>query len=591
MIINNKIAGILKTLPMEPGCYLMKNKLNNIIYVGKAKNLKTRVNSYFNKAHNGKTQLLVSEITDIEFIITSNEKESLILEINLIKKYRPKYNIIFMDDKYYPYISITKEKHPRLRISRNTKNKKAFHYGPYPHSGAAWDTLNILNKLYKLRKCQKLPQKECLYYHLDQCLAPCIKDIDEKSYDDIIKQIKSFLNGNINDVIKDLELRMHNASDCLNFEKALDYKKLIDSIKITTNKQRVFQKDLKDRDYIGIVYNNDYISIQILIVRNGILIERKGDVFEIIDDVNNTIETYLLQYYELNNIPAEVIIDDQFINDNLCDLLENKIRVVKIGEHKKMLALACQNAQKLLNQKYDMVINNDHKIKVALDTLQDLIKVNSLHRIEAFDNSNLMGTNAIGAMVVFEEGYPIKSEYRKFKIKNLDLKDDYHYMEEVIYRRYYRVLMENLKQPDLIIVDGGEPQVNITCKVLKQLNLTIKVIGLAKDEKHNTSYLVDDTQGKILIDKKSPLFFFLFNIQNEVHNYAINFHRKLRSKNVYASVFDEVAGIGNIRAKKLIKEFKNIENLTNVSLEELENYLPKKVAQELYHKLHSLKNN
>lgn len=576
----------LSSLPEQPGCYLMKDLKGNIIYVGKAKNLKKRVSSYFNRVHNHKIQLLVSEINDIEIMITASEKESLLLEINLIKQHRPKYNIMFMDDKFYPYIAITKEKHPRLKVLRNTKNKNAYYYGPFPDSGAAWDTLNLLNKIYGLRKCNKIPKKECLYYHLGQCLAPCINEVDEKEYDQIIKEIKSFLNGNTDDIINKLKAKMFEASKNLNFELAQDYKNLIESVEKTTNKQTVFKNNHSDSDYIGVAYNQDYLSIQILIVRNGNLIERKGDIFTLIDEVNESIESYLLQYYDLNTIPDQIYLEEKYLSNNLEEIFENKIKVPQKGNHKKMLDLAKTNARNLLKQEYDLVLNNQQKLEQALSQLQEILNLkHSIHRIEAFDNSTLQGSNSIGSMVVFEDGLPIKSEYRKFRIKETDIVDDYAFMKEVIYRRYYRVLMERLKKPDLIIVDGGIGQINIAKEIIRDLNLGIKVIGLVKDEKHRTSFIMDDLNNKYQIDKQSDLFFLLTRIQDEVHRYAITYHRNLRSKSMFSSVIDDVKGIGNTRKEKLLNKFGSFKNLKQANLEDLQTILPNDVAQELYNKL------
>ncbi|MGL4382812.1 MAG: excinuclease ABC subunit UvrC [Bacilli bacterium] len=584
--MSDTIDLLLKSVPENPGCYLMKNKYHNIIYVGKAKNLKKRVSSYFNKVHNGKTQQLVFEITSFEYIITSSEKESLILEINLIKKYRPRYNIMFMDDKYYPYIQLTKEEHPRLKIVRNTKNKKALHFGPYPNSGAAYETLSLINKLYPLRKCNKIPKKECLYFHLNQCLAPCIKEVQPESYQEIISKITKFLNGQTQEVINDLNDKMNQSSQVLNFEKALEYKKMIESIIQTTNKQGVFQSDLKNRDYIGVSYNEDYISIQVLMIRNGILINREGKIFVLVDEPLSALETFLAQYYELNALPHEIIIAQAFTNDNIKSILNDKLRLVKQGEHKKMLELANLNAQQLLKQEYELKANDHQKVKLALDELSQILNYsNTIHRIEAFDNSTLQGSNSIGAMVVYEDGYPIKSEYRKFKIIS-EANDDYTFMKEVLYRRYHRVLVDQLKKPDLIIVDGGLGQLNIALDIVKMFNLEIKVIGLVKDEKHKTSYLIDDQLQEHQIDKKSELFFFLTRIQDEVHRYAITYHRKIRSKSTFKTKLDEVKGLGHKRQALLLKKFKSYEKINNATIEELEDVIPKQVALELYNKVH-----
>ncbi|MEG0284249.1 MAG: excinuclease ABC subunit UvrC [Erysipelotrichales bacterium] len=588
--MNEHIQTLLTTLPNKPGCYIMKNKVGNIIYVGKAKDLKKRVSSYFNKVHNDKTQLLVQEVVNIEHIITSNEKESLILEINLIKKHRPKYNVVFMDDKYYPYIAITKEKHPKLKVVRNTKAKNLIYFGPFPNSGAAWDTMNLLNKLFKLRKCNRLPKKECLYYHLGQCLAPCIKDVEQSEYDEIIRDIKMFLNGSTSEVINELTTKMESESEALNFEKAMEYKKLIDSINETTNKQKVFKNDHKNRDYIGVDYNDDYISIQILIVRNGTLIERNGEIFTLIDDINDTFDSFIMQYYDANTMPDEIYLSPSFKNDVLEEYFEDRIVIPKIGDHKKMLNLANENARNLLKQEYELVTNSKLKITNALQQLKDILGMeNDIYRMEAFDNSTLQGSNSIGSMVVFEDGLPIKSEYRKFRIKETDIVDDYAFMREVLYRRYYRVLVDKLKRPDLIVIDGGLGQVNIAIEIVKLFNLDIKVIGLVKDDKHRTSFILDDNLVKHELDKQSELFFLLTRVQDEVHRYAITYHRQLRSKSMFSTVLDEVDGIGEVRQKKLLNYFKSYKKLMEASMDELESILPQKVAIDLYNVLQKRK--
>lgn len=579
------IKEFLATLPDSPGCYLMKNKAGNIIYVGKAKNLKKRVSSYFNRIHNNKTQLLVNEVNNIDIMLTNNEKESLILEINLIKKHRPKYNVMFMDDKFYPYIAITKEKHPRLKVVRNTKNKNATYFGPYPNSGSAWATMKILNKLYKLRKCQSLPKKECLYYHLNQCLAPCINEVKQEEYDSIIKEIKAFLNGNIQEVITSLTTKMEAAAADLNFEMALEYKNTIEAIKETTFNQAVDKNDRKDRDYIGIYNNNDYLSIQIMLMRNGSLIERKGDLFTLVSDVKDSVISYLVQYYEFNQLPKEIYIDEQFYDEDLNELLNAHLIVPKRGNNLKLLKMANKNAEDSLRREYDLKLSNQTKIDGALKQLQELLNIPSVHRIEAFDNSTLQGSDSIGSMVVFEDGIPVKSEYRKFRIKDTDIVDDYAFMREVLYRRYHRVLVDQLKKPDLIIVDGGLGQLNIAKEIISLFNLDIKVIGLVKDDKHRTSFILDDNYQEINIDKQSQLFFLLTRIQDEVHRYAITYHRNLRSKSMFSSVIDQVPGIGSVRKEKLLKHFGSFKKLKEANLKELETILPQQVALDLYHKL------
>lgn len=581
------IKAILTGLSEKPGCYLMKSKQENIIYVGKAKNLRKRVSSYFNKVHNNKTQLLVKEVCDIETIITRNEKESLLLELNLIKKHRPKYNVIFMDDKTYPYIALTKEKHPKIKVVRNTKSKNAYYFGPYPNGSAAYDTFNLINKLFKLRKCNKLPKKECLYFHINQCLAPCINNIETKEYEVIERDIKSFLRGNIGDILNELESKMNYHAECLNFEKALEIKNLIEAIQLTTNKQIVSKNDNKSRDFIGVHYNDDYLAIQILMMRNGLLIERKQELIELVDDVQNTLDSYLMQYYELNVQADFIYFDDRYLSNEIKDSLNNIVIPIK-GDYKKLLCLAFSNAKKALDEKYSNVINNNDKLKEALEQLKTILSINNdIHRIEAFDNSSLNGSNSIGAMVVFENGNPIKSEYRKFKINNLDIKDDYHFMKEVLYRRYYRVLVEKLKQTDLIIVDGAKLQIKAAKEIISSFNLDITIIGLVKDDKHKTNIIMDSNYNTYIIDKQSELFFLLTRIQDEVHNYAIKYHISLRSKRMFLSELDDIDGLGDIRRKKLLNYFKSVDSLKKASLEDIEKIIPKKIANNVYNKLHN----
>ena len=576
----------LALVPHQPGCYLMKNVDGNIIYVGKSKNLKNRLTSYFRQHHTGKTAMLVRDIRDFEYILTSSELESLLLEINLIKKYNPKYNILLRDDKSYPYIELTNEKIPRLTIVRNPnikKNKSHKLFGPYPNVTAARETVDLLNRIYPLRKCKNMPKKECLYYHIKQCLGYCIYDISKDVIDSMREEIISFLNGNHDFVTKKIEEKMNFYSSKLLYEKALEYKEMLDYVNITLEKQKVELDDNINRDVIGFYTDNNYLSVVILFIRGGKLLGSKKDIFTIVDDLYEELTSYISNYYDKNKIrPNEVLVFDGLNNELLEEAFSVKFNTPIKGKKKKILDLAFDNAKMYFDEQMTLVKQNDEKRLKALDELKSLLNLNSVSRIELFDNSNLFGSFNVSGMVVFIEGLPHKNEYRKFKITN-DVNDDYATMREVIYRRYFRVLKDKLVAPDLIIVDGGMGQLNVARQTLASLNLNIATAGLKKDDKHNTATLIGlDPIREIPIDKRSDLFLLLTRMQDEVHNFTISYHKQIRSKGALSSILDNIEGIGEKRKKELLKKYKSITKMKEASLEDLCDILPDKVASNLY---------
>lgn len=573
---------------MQPGCYLMKNNEGTVIYVGKAKKLKNRVSSYFAGSHNYKTTKLVQEIDDFEYIVTDSEKEALLLEINLIKDYAPKYNISFMDNKYYPYIQLTKEKHPRLKIVRNAKEKKHKHFGPFPDGTAARDIFKLLNRLYPLRKCNHIPKKTCLYYQLNQCLAPCIQEVDEAEYKKITKQISKFIQGDTKEIIDDLQDKMMQASNQLNFELAKEYRDLITHIQHVTSKQHVQFADQIDRDIIGYYQDKGYLSLQLFFMRNGKLLARDLNLVPV-DDMQEQIIQFIVSFYQENTYPKEILVPNDLDTSLLEEILECKVVKPQKGKKAKLVEMANHNAQEALEKKFLLIEKNQKATIGAIQQLGEKLNMVTPRRIELFDNSNIQGAYAVAGMVCFVDGVPSKKDYRKFKIKTVDGPDDYASMKEVIYRRYYRVLVESLKKPDLIIVDGGKGQIKVAKEVIDSLNIGIKVCGLAKDDTHSTSLLLDSEGNVIEIDKKSELFFLLTRMQDEVHRYAISFHKNVRSKSLFQSVLDDVEGIGPKRKKELLKHFGSVKKLKEASLEQLEQHLPKEVAKNLFDTLSNTK--
>ena len=573
----------LSLLPDKPGCYLMKDKNGVIIYVGKAKNLKRRVNSYFNRTHTGKTSVLVSNIVDFEYIITNSELESLLLEINLIKEYTPKYNVLLKDDKSYPYIELTDEKVPRLLIVRPNKlrKKNIKLYGPYPNVTAARKTIELLNRLYPLRKCTVMPKKECLYYHIGECLGYCTHKIEESKIKEITDEITKFLKGDDSVVLNKIDIEIENCINKLNFEKAKELNELKEFINITLRKQLIDLNDNVDRDIFGYAVYKGYIGIQVLFLRGGKLVERKSNIYPIIMDEVDDLTLYISSFYDKNNIkPKEILVPD-IIDENLIkDVLNVNVYKPVKGKKKELVEMANKNALNILEEKFELIKTNDENALNACIELKNLLGIDSANKIEAFDNSHLFGTYSVSGMITFTLGLPDKNNYRKYKITSEHF-DDFHVMKQVIYRRYFRVLMDNLERPDLIIVDGGKAQITAATTVLNDLNLNIPVCGLVKNDKHRTSEILFNDK-LYPVDKTSNLFHMLERIQDEVHNYAISYHKQIRSKGALSSVLDEIPGIGDKRKKLLLKKYSSMNKMKEATLEELKDILPDDVAYNLY---------
>lgn len=571
----------LSLVPHMPGCYLMKNRDNIVIYVGKSKNLKNRLSSYFNREHTGKTMMLVREIVSFEYIVTNTEMESLLLEINLIKKYNPKYNILYRDDKSYPYIELTDEKVPRLRIIRkvNVKKTKNNLFGPYPNVGAAKKVVEILGRVYPLRKCNSYEKRECLYYHIGECLGYCTKNIDDDIIRDMKSEIISFLNGNTKVLTSKLKEKMLMYSNNMEYEKALEYKELLNYINITTEKQKVDLDVNVNIDVIGYYVKDSYMSIHLLFIRGGKLLDRNRVIFPMVGNEEEELSNYLLSFYNKNvSNPKEILVPEIVDTVSFSELFDMKFITPIKGEKKRILSLAYDNARIYYEEQMAYIKRDEDKIINALEELKVKLNIKSADRIEIFDNSNLFGSFNVSGMVVFKMGKPSKNDYRKYKITT-DVNDDYGTMREVIYRRYFRVLSENLERPDLIIVDGGIGQINVAREVIKSLGLDIVVCGLKKDDTHSTNMLLGlDPIEEIKIDKRSDLFLLLTKMQDEVHNFTISYHKNIRSKGALGSILDNIEGIGEVRKNKLLKKYKTISKMKEASLEELEEILPKDIA-------------
>ena len=579
-----KIEDKLKILPALPGCYLMKNKDGDIIYVGKAKKLKNRVRQYFVGAHDFKTTRLVSNIDDFEYIVTSSEKEALLLEINLIKKHTPPYNIMFMDDKSYPYLKLTKENAPVLKVVRNTKDRKAHYFGPFPDSGAAWETAKLLNRIYPLRKCRRMPKKECLYYHMGQCLAPCIRDIDERVYADMVSGIQKFMRGDVRDMLDTLHREMEQASEELLFEKAQEKLSLIHAIEHVTAKQQIDFKDRKDRDVFGYYVDKGYISIQGFFLRGGKLLERTLSIEPLYENEADAFVSFILQYYANNPLPQEILIPKEYDITHLEEILDTKILQPLRGDKLKLVDMVLANAKNAHEQKFELVERKESRRYEGMEQLCNLLQ-KEIHRIELFDNSHISGTHNVSGMVVYRDGEPSKKDYRTFRLG--EYISDLDSMKEVIFRRYFRLLKEGARFPDLLIVDGGYLQIEAAREIIEALDIPLTICGLVKDDNHRTSNLMDVNGNILPVKRDSSLFFLLTQMQDEVHRFAISYHRKLRGKAMTKSILDEVEGIGEVRKKEIWKHFKSLKRLKEATIEEIRQVVPEKVAQNIYNILHN----
>jgi len=572
----------LELLPHAPGCYLMKDAKDIIIYVGKAKDLKKRVVTYFNREHTGKTKLLVENIVTFEYIVTRTEAEALILELNLIKKHDPKYNILLRDDKTYPYIELTNETYPRVLVVRNhlKRKKNARLFGPYPNAYAARTIVNMLNRMYPLRKCHVLPPKECLYYHIKQCLGYCVKKIEAETIKNMSDEIIRFLKGNDDVLTKRIEGEMYKASDNLNFERAQEMKNLLEGIKVISKRQLIDLNDDVDRDVFGYATDGNYIAMQVFHIRGGKIVERDSTLYPLVDLETEALTYYICSFYDGNNLkPKELFVPDIIDSDLLSNILGIKTLTPQKGKKREILEMAMHNARVALDEKKELANRDDERSYQASASLGKLLTLDNMSRIEIFDNSHLFGTFSVSGMVVFIDGKPYKNEYRKFKITS-DKVDDYNLMKEVIYRRYHRVLMDNLERPDLIIVDGGKIQIEAATEMLNMLEIDIPVCGLKKNDKHRTNALLYN-DSVIPVDSHTPLFHLLERMQDEVHNFTIRYHKDIRSKGALESVLDNIAGVGSKRKKELLKKFGSLDKIKKASVEELSSILPLKVAEEL----------
>lgn len=588
--MNEKIKQKLTLLPDQPGCYLMKDRQGTIIYVGKAKILKNRVRSYFTGSHDGKTLRLVNEIEDFEYIVTSSNIEALLLEINLIKEHDPKYNIMLKDDKSYPFIKITAERHPRLLITRKVKKDKGKYFGPYPNVGAANDTKKLLDRIYPLRKCSTVPDRVCLYYHIGQCLAPCVNKIHDDQYKQMIEEITRFLNGGYNDVKKELMEKMTEAAEALDFERAKELRDQILHIETTMEKQKMTMMDFTDRDVFGYAVDKGWMCVQVFFVRQGKLIARDFSMFPIYDVPAEEMLTYLGQFYSKAHHfkPKEVLIQND-IDVNLAEqFLQVKVIQPQRGKKKELVKLAVKNAKIALNEKFALIEKDERRTIKAVENLGEILGIYPPHRIEAFDNSNIQGTDPVSAMVVFMDGKAYKREYRKYKIKTVEGADDYESMREVVRRRYSRVLKDGLPLPDFIIIDGGKGHIEAVRDVLEnELGLDIPLSGLAKDDKHRTSQLLYGKPLEIVpLARNSQEFYLLQRIQDEVHRFAITFHRQTRGKHAFHSLLDDIPGIGAKRKKLLLKHFGSVQKMKEAGKEEFISIgIPSPVTEQLMNKL------
>ena len=588
--MNNLIKSKLELLPTSPGCYIHKDKNGTIIYVGKAKNLRNRVRSYFRGSHDTKTEALVSEIVDFEFIVTESNIEALLLEINLIKENKPKYNIMLKDDKSYPFIKITNERYPRLIITRQVKKDEGLYFGPYPDVGAANEIKRLLDRIFPFRKCTNPPSKVCFYYHIGQCMAHTICKKDEAYFKSMAQEVSEFLKGQDDKIIDDLKGKMAVAAQTMEFERAAEYRDLIQAIGTLRTKQRVMAKDLQNRDVFGYYVDKGWMCVQVFFVRQGKLIERDVNLFPYYNDPDEDFLTYVGQFYQEKShlVPNEVLIPQDIDEEAVKALVDTKILKPQRGEKKQLVNLAIKNARVSLEQKFNLLEKSVEKTQGAIENLGRLLQIPTPVRIESFDNSNIMGTSPVSAMVVFVNGKPSKKDYRKYKIKTVVGPDDYASMREVIRRRYGRVQRDGLTPPDLIVIDGGQGQVNIAKQVIQdELGLDIPIAGLQKNDKHQTHELLfGDPLEVVELSRNSQEFFLLQRIQDEVHRFAITFHRQLRSKNSFSSQLDGIEGLGPKRKQNLMKHFKSLTKIKEASVDEIaEVGVPRAVAEAVQRKL------
>lgn len=586
MTVSKHLQDKLALLPDSPGCYIMKDKYQSILYVGKAKILKNRVRSYFHGVHNYKTTKLVSKIVDFEFIVTGSEKEALLLEINLIKKHRPPYNIMMMDDKSYPYIVMTGDENFRVTVTRNVKNKKNTYFGPYPSSQSANEMVRLINTLFPIRKCNTIGNKACLYYHMHQCLGPCIHEVThEQNHANRVK-IRKFLQGDTKEILNELTVKMNEAIENLQFERAQEIHESIKAIDHVLEKQIIDFKDRVDRDVFGYYEDKGYVSFQGFFIRQGKLLERTFTVTPIYEDTMDAFVSFILQYYENNIVPKEILVPINTPIEMLEEVLECHVKIPQRGEKKKIVDLVTKNAKEAHEQKFALVARKEKNLELANANLNRIFNA-EIHTVELFDNSHIQGAYNVSGLVVYKDGVPDKSQYRHYKLDTYV--SDLDSMKEVIYRRYFRLLTEHKPMPDLLLVDGGIQQIQAAKDIKEMLDLDLRIAGLVKDDKHSTRGILNEDLEEIPLDKEDPLFFLLTRMQDEVHRFAISYHRKLRGKGMTKSILDTVDGIGPTRKKALMKEFGSVKNMKSASMQDLKKVLPEQVAYNLYAKLREKK--
>jgi excinuclease ABC subunit C len=588
MVLTEKLKRLIALLPDKPGVYQMKDADDKIIYIGKAKNLKRRVSQYFLRPQTGKVFAMVSHVDHFDFIIVHTDKEAFILEMNLIQTYYPRYNIMMMDDSHYPYIALRRND-AFLKIARRATDKRYFYFGPFPNATDAYKTIDLLNSLYPTRKCQTMPKKPCLYYHMGQCLAPCVNKIEDAVYQKLYDDIKRFLDGEVGDVMSSLKAKMLQASEEERYEDAENYKETIEAVERTIAKQTVeINSDRTNRDVYAYAEREGYIALSILTYRRGLLLGKKVQVVPEFGDLNEQVSELAEQYYQNNDLPSEILCNiPGFAEDFLSVYPEAKVLSPKEGRLLEQIDLATLNARQGLDAHFMSARLNDDNLAL-LEELGKLLNIKTPYRIELFDNSHLQGSSPVGAMVCYINGEPAKGMYRKFHLDEKDAGDDYHSMEEITFRRYSRLKEENLSYPDLILVDGGLTQVHACLDALKRAGADIPVYGLYKNDRHQTEGVVDANEKTYPLDNKSPLFFLLMRMQDEVHRFAITFHRAERKRNMHSDLFDGVQGLGEKRKETIRKHYPTIDALKNASLSELQQILPDEVAEALYQKIRSL---
>lgn len=580
--INQKLA----ILPELPGCYIMRNKDNDIIYIGKAKNLRSRVKSYFHSKHEGKTALLVADIDHFEIIVTKTDKESLLLEINLIKQYQPKYNIKLKQGTMYPYLKITNEKDPQLIITSIVEDDGGVYFGPYPNVYAASETQQFIQKVYPLRKCNKGQKRACLYYHMGQCIGCCDHEVPKEAYDEQIKRISHFLNGDVKEIKQNLVTKMQAAANDMNFEQAAEYRDQIRYIEATVEKQTIMSRDYTNRDVFAFHMDKGWISIQVFLLRQSTVIKREAALFPSYGNPEEELLSFIMQFYQEQNhiLPKEILVPEGVDVDLLAEALDIKVHVPKRGSKKSILDLAITNSELALTEKFMLIERSKNKTVGAIQELSEALGLNYLETIESFDHSNIQGTNPVSAMVVYKDGQPDRKSYRKYKVKTVEGANEFATTQEVIRRRYSRLLRERKPLPDLILMDGGKVQIRAAKEVLEdELGIHIPIAGMVKNKKHKTASLMyGDDNDVIDLDPRSQAFHLVQRIQDEVHRFAITFHRQIRGKNSFSSLLDDIDGVGPKTRTKVLRHFKTMTNIRQASLDDIKKLgISEKVATSI----------